>query len=196
MRRLDSGVLETAINQALYEEQFWPYLTQAFQEVEAGETTMSFALADLYYGRNEDGEYEDTIMESFLAIMCIDYPVETDPAVLEEQTEALARITPLASDIAIPDPLCSNWPYPPRDDIGPVEGKGADPILLIGTAGDPATPYESAVEVADQLESSVLISFNGDDHIAYDEGDPCVNTPVDDYFLTGKVPAEGLKCGY
>jgi hypothetical protein len=188
-------VLETAISMALYEEQYWPILSQAFAEVSAGETQTAFALADAYFGR-EDGKYEDHFFESFIAITCIDHATETDPKVLEQQNEQLTAITPLADDIPIPDPVCSNWPYPPREHIGPVEGTGADPILVIGTAGDPATPYESAVAVADQLESGVLISYNGDDHIAYDEGDPCVNTPVDDYLLTGAVPSEDPKCGF
>ena len=194
-RMLSSSVLDTAISMALYEEQYWPVLSQAFQEVAVGETETTFALADAYF-RRVDGKYEDHFFESFYAITCIDQPVETDPAVLERQVEEMNRISPLESDYAIADPVCSNWPYPARDTVGPVEGKGADPILLIGTTGDPATPYESAVEVAEQLESGVLISFNGDDHIAYDEGDPCVNTLVDDYFLTGAVPDADPKCGF
>jgi pimeloyl-ACP methyl ester carboxylesterase len=195
-RMLDSAVLDTAISAALYEEQYWPVLTAAFTEVFTGKTETTFALADSYYGRDEDGEYQESFFESFFAINCIDYPVETDPAVLEQQNDALAKITPLADGVPIPDPVCSNWPYQPKNNIGPVTGDGAAPILVIGTAGDPATPYESAVEVAEQLESGVLISFNGDDHIAYDEGDLCVNTPVDEYFLTGAVPTADPKCGF
>jgi len=194
-RLLGSGALDTAISMALYDEQYWPILSQAFEEVLAGETRTTFALADAYF-RREDGQYKGHFFDAFLAITCIDYPAETDPAALQRQVDQLAEITPLESDIPVADPVCSNWPYPPRDNVGPVEGEGADPILVIGTAGDPATPYESAVEVAEQLESGVLISYNGDDHIAYDEGDPCVNTPVDDYFLTGEVPSEDPKCGF
>jgi pimeloyl-ACP methyl ester carboxylesterase len=194
-RMLNSDVLDTAISMALYEEQYWPILSQAFEETQAGETNTAFALADAYF-RREDGQYQSHFFESFLAITCADYPVETDPAALEEQNRQLAEITPLAAEVPIPDPICGNWPYPARDNVGPVAGEGADPILLIGTAGDPATPYESAVEVADQLESGVLISYNGDDHIAYDEGDACVNTLVDDYLLTGEVPAEDPRCGF
>ncbi|MFC0681977.1 alpha/beta hydrolase [Lysobacter korlensis] len=194
-RMLSAGVLDTAISAALYEERYWPILSQAFQEIALGETDTTFALADAYFQR-VDGEYEGHFFESFYAITCIDHPSETDPAELERQVEELNRISPLEGDVPIADPVCTNWPYPPRDIVGPVEGKGADPILLIGTTGDPATPYESAVEVAEQLESGVLISYDGDDHIAYDEGDPCVNTLVDDYLLTGAVPDEDFRCGF
>jgi pimeloyl-ACP methyl ester carboxylesterase len=194
-RMLSSSVLQTAINSALYEESYWPYLTEAFLEVEAGKTEMAFILADSYLHR-VDGAYQDRFIESFYAIDCMDYPTETDLTVLKNQNEVLAKISPLADGVPIPDPVCSNWPYPPKDDLGPVRGAGAPPILVIGTVGDPATPYESAVAVAEQLESGVLISFDGEDHIAYDELDPCVNTTVDDYFLTGDVPAADLKCGF
>jgi pimeloyl-ACP methyl ester carboxylesterase len=194
-RMLSSSVLDTAISSALYEEELWPVLSQAFQEIALGQTETTFALADYYY-RRVDGKYEDHFFESFYAITCIDHPVVTDPAELEQQVEEMNAISPLESDLAIADPVCSNWPYPAKDVVGPVEGAGADPILLVGTTGDPATPYESAVEVADQLESGVLISYQGDDHIAYDEGDPCVNSLVDEYFLTGEVPAADPKCGF
>ena len=44
---------------------------------------------------------------------------------------------------------------------------GAPPIVVIGTTGDPATPYEYAENMADQLASGVLVTFNGEGHLAY-----------------------------
>ena len=43
-----------------------------------------FLLADFYYGR-ENGEYLDNSLEAFIAINCLDYPVETDRAVIAER---------------------------------------------------------------------------------------------------------------
>ncbi|PJJ71133.1 alpha/beta hydrolase family protein [Diaminobutyricimonas aerilata] len=195
-RLLDAAVLDTAIASALYDEQYWPILSTAFSEVLEGEASTAFMLADAYYGR-ENGRYLDRFYESFIAISCLDYPVERDPAVLAEQNAQLRAITPLVVGLSDrPDPLCGNWRFPPRPDVRPMSAPDAAPILVVGTAGDPATPYESAVSVAEQLESAVLVSYNGTDHIAYDEGDPCVNSVVDAYLLGGAVPDGDPRCGF
>jgi pimeloyl-ACP methyl ester carboxylesterase len=196
-RLLNSGALDLAMSFSLYEEDWWPDITAMFLEVEAGETKTAFEMVDLYFGRQADGTYLDNSAESLYAISCVDYRTETDPAVLQRRVEELDQITPLVTwDYSFPDPICSKWAYPPRDRVKPVTGKGAPPILVIGSVGDPATPYEGAVAVAEQLESGVLISANRVDHIAYDEADPCINDPVNSYFLTGEAPKADVKCGF
>jgi pimeloyl-ACP methyl ester carboxylesterase len=195
-RLLSSYVLDTAVKNALYDEATWQFITVMFLQVRAGETGLVFASADAYYGRQNDGTYPGNFVEAFFAIHCLDYAAETDPAVLREQAAILAKITPLVRSDDQPDPVCANWQRPPRDRVQPVTGDGAAPILLIGTLGDPATPYANAVAVGEQLESGVLISYDGQDHIAYDEGDRCVNDAVNDYLVTGDAPATDLKCGF
>ena len=67
--------------------------------------------------------------------------------------------------------------------------------MVVGTEYDPATPYEWAVNLADQLESGVLVSWKGGDgHTAYYSGSKCVDTAVDDYLVDGNVPEDGLEC--
>ena len=97
-------------------------------------------------------------------------------------------------DLPLGDVICANWPHAFEGDLEPVRAAGAPPILVIGTTGDPATPYEWAEALAEQLESGVLITYVGEGHIAYDEGDPCINGLVDDYLLTGEVPASDPVC--
>ena len=46
-------------------------------------------------------------------------------------------------------------------------GPGAPPILVVGTTNDPATPYAWAVSVAKELDRGVLLTHDGDDHVAY-----------------------------
>jgi hypothetical protein len=87
-----------------------------------------------------------------------------------------------------------NWPYPPKLNKGPVKGEGANPVVILGTTGDPATPYNWSVSLNDQLENSVLLTLVGEGHLAYDERVDCINEPVDNYFLTGELPLDGLTC--
>jgi hypothetical protein len=67
--------------------------------------------------------------------------------------------------------------------------------LVVGTTGDPATPYSQAVQLAeDVLENATLLTFNGEGHTAYGQSSKCVNDVVDDYLLNGIVPDEDPNC--
>ena len=66
--------------------------------------------------------------------------------------------------------------------------------MVIGTTRDPATPYEEAVALAEQLESGVLVSRDGDGHTGYNKGNDCVDDAVEDYLIEGTVPEDGLEC--
>lgn len=196
-RMMDAGVLDIAMSMALYSKESWGFLNDLFSEAMAGETDTAFFLADYYYGRDVDGTYVDNSLEAFLAIYCVDYPVERDPAVLAEQERLLQEASPTTYRPSPPigDTTCANWPY---EYIGPgiteLSGTGAPPILVVSTTGDPATPYEWGVALANQLESAQLITFNGEGHTAYGQGNPCILTAVDQYFLTGAVPSEDPNC--
>ncbi|MBM7026210.1 alpha/beta hydrolase [Clavibacter zhangzhiyongii] len=199
-RELDGQVMHSAIDAALYSEQQWPALTTAFAEALRGESQTAFALADSYFGRSPDGTYQGNYYEAFLAIQCVDYPVERDPQVLTREAAELREAGgPLSDDDTTldgeVDPLCGNWPYPARDVPAPVSAEGAAPIVVVGTTGDPATPYTWAESLAEQLSSGVLLTYEGEGHIAYDERDPCVVGAVDGYLLRGDPPASGTTCG-
>jgi TAP-like protein len=75
-----------------------------------------------------------------------------------------------------------------------VTAAGAAPILVVGTTGDLATPYEWAEALAGQMESAVLITHEGSGHTAYRKGSDCIDDAVDDYLIDGTVPEDGLRC--
>ena len=193
-RVIDDGMLRTAMVTTLYAQSSWPFLTRMFAELQQGVTDTAIFLVDFYYDR-EGGVYQNNSMEAFIAINCLDYPVESDPAVLEAQAEQLREAAPYtARPSGNGDLVCMNWPYPPKLNKGPVRGEGASPVVILGTTGDPATPYNWSVSLNDQLENSVLLTLVGEGHLAYDERVPCINDPVDAYFLTGELPVDGLTC--
>jgi hypothetical protein len=193
-RLLTENQFRTAIVTSLYSSSSWSFLTRMFHEVQEGVTDTAFFLVDFYYDRS-GGVYQDNSMEAFVAINCLDYPVERDPDVLAKQAQQLLEVAPYtAKPDARGDLVCQNWPHPPRLKKGPVSGFGAQPVLILGTTGDPATPYNWAVSLHQQLEQSVLLTLVGEGHLAYDEKDPCINGPVNEYFLTGTLPSDGLRC--
>jgi pimeloyl-ACP methyl ester carboxylesterase len=192
-RQLGADSLVTGIIAALYSEDNWPYLTRALSEALQGDPTTAFLLADFYNGR-EDGVYTDNSAEAFRAYNCMDYPVDDSQA---DQDASDARIAAEAPTIAPywagPDP-CDVWPYAPTGARGPIAAAGAAPILVVGTTGDPATPYAWSVALAEQLESGTLVTNVGEGHTGYNKGNACVDDAVEAYLLDGTVPPDNL-CG-
>ena len=65
--------------------------------------------------------------------------------------------------------------------------------VVVGTTGDPATPFAWARSVARQLPHGNLITFEGDDHVAYFYSE-CVRDAVQTYFVEKVPPKPGLVC--
>jgi len=66
---------------------------------------------------------------------------------------------------------------------------------VVGTTGDPATPYQWAVNVSKQLEAAVLLTFNGEGHTAYRTGNRCIDEAVNKYLIELQTPAPNTRCG-
>ncbi len=192
-RMLGADSLTTAIVSALYAQESWPLLTQAFTQVLEGDPEVAFYLADSYYGRTE-GIYADNSTEAFRAYNCMDYPATDTPEDIATANALLAREAPtIAPYWEGPNP-CDVWPYPATGVREPIAADGAAPILVIGTTNDPATPYEWAVALADQLSSGVLITRVGEGHTGFNKGNACVDAAVVSYLIDGIVPADDVTC--
>ena len=74
---------------------------------------------------------------------------------------------------------CVDWPVRARRRWSRSPRPGTPPILVISTTGDPATPYEAGVAVADRLENGVLVTNEGDGHTVVADGKPCIDDLVD-----------------
>jgi pimeloyl-ACP methyl ester carboxylesterase len=180
----------------LYDDASWRYLTQALDEVvSSGTAGLLLELANFYLDRTSDGHYTANAMVAFSAINCLDYPMEVrdydEIVAFAEQVGAQAPTFGRDFGMAIG---CETWPFPATGAREPISATGAAPILVIGTTGDPATPYDWAVALADQLDSGTLLTWEGEGHTAYGRGGPCVDEVVEAYLLDGEVPAEGTRC--
>ncbi|MGB3829243.1 MAG: alpha/beta hydrolase [Ornithinimicrobium sp.] len=69
----------------------------------------------------------------------------------------------------------------------------ANPVLVVGNYWDPATNYDGAVTAASLLPDSRLLSSDNFGHTAYGTS-RCVNSAIDTYLLTMKLPPEGKTC--
>ncbi|MGF1344750.1 alpha/beta hydrolase [Streptomyces flavovirens] len=196
-RELNESLAVTGIVAPLYSKRNWPSLTAALAEIGAeGTGDRLLALADSYNGRDAKGRY-DTQSHSQRAISCADTKArptaEEARALLPEFRELSPVFGPfLAWDTA---GWCAGWPVDGERDTPEASAPGSPPVLVVGTTGDPATPYEGARRMADELgeDVGVLLTNKGEGHGAYGES-RCVTSLVDAYFLDGEVPADGRTC--
>ncbi len=191
-RELGGDAMMTAIVAAMYNEANWPYLSEAFVGARNGDPTAAMFLADFYNDRTPDG-YGSNSTEAFNAYNCMDYPSESEE-MTEEDEQLLEREAPVTWQYMLGADVCEFWPHPPSGEREAISADGADPIVVIGTTGDPATPFAWAEALADQLSSGTLITYEGEGHTAYGAGSDCVDDAVEDYLIDGTVPDDGLTC--
>ena len=195
-RELTASLAFSGIITPLYDDSTWFALTAALdQAINEGDGSQLLFLADLLAGREADGSYPVNTTEANWAVNCLDYPVEGDLARWKVEADELEAAAPTIGPIMGYGAVLSDaWPSQGQAEREPVTAAGAPPIMVVGTTGDPATPYEWSVALADQLESGFLVTYDGGGHTAYGRSNDCVNAAVDRFLLEGVVPADGTTC--
>ncbi|MFG2353890.1 alpha/beta hydrolase [Streptomyces sp. NPDC048521] len=196
-RKLTQTLAVTGIVLPLYSESSWPRLTAALKSAQAGDGSQLLALADDYNERDSSGRY-GTTSHSQRAISCLDDKQRPTLAETKRRLAEFERISPVFGDFLGWDTAgwCHGWPIPGQFDTPAVGAPGAAPILLVGNTGDPATPYEGARRMADELGKGVGVelTWKGEGHGAYGNGSDCVDSTVNAYLLKGTVPKDGTVC--
>ncbi|SDC63761.1 alpha/beta hydrolase [Streptomyces prasinopilosus] len=196
-RELTQSLALTGIVLPLYGEDGWPVLTSALEAAEEGDGSELLALADGYNERDASGRY-GTTTHSQRAISCLDDKQRMTADRTEELLPEFERISPVFGSFLGWDTAgwCHEWPVPGQHDTPEVSAPGAAPVLVIGNTGDPATPYEGARRMADELGEGVgtVLTWEGEGHGAYGSGSDCVDSTVDAYLLEGTVPKDGKVC--
>ena len=177
---------------ALYSTSTWGFLESALASAEAGNGTQMMELFDAYTGRSTDGHYTNEF-EANTAVNCLDAPAPS-AAEIEAAAPAAAAAAPVFGVADLYSELgCTVWPVPASGHPGAVHAAGSPPIVVVGTTGDPATPYSEAVSLARQLDNGVLLTRVGEGHTAYPYS-ICIRDHVDSYLIDLTVPPAGTRC--
>jgi pimeloyl-ACP methyl ester carboxylesterase len=183
------GQLYDAVLDSLYSQTDWPQLGAALAADATGSGGPVVALSNHY---NTGGSTNAD--DAATAIDCLDHPVSRHVASYGALADSIAASAPVFGPLlAWGEAGCAVWPVPPTRTVGPVAAPGAPPILVVGTTNDPATPYAWAVSVAKELDRGVLLTHNGDDHVAYFYS-ACVRADVQTYLVSGQTPPPGTVC--
>ncbi len=147
--------------------------------------------ADSYNNRNDDGTY-DTLVYAFPAMSCADWADTGAADMAKHWKETFSDAPTMAPNLGL-SYTCQFWTADSAPQLK-LTAKGAPPILVVGTTGDSATPYEQAVSMAKQLDSGRLLTLKGAGHGAVTGDNKCIAEAVDRYLYEGTPPEEGKTC--
>src|SRR5262245_24488133 len=190
-RKLSIGLFETGVASALYDTASWPFLSVGLRDAANGDGSALIRLADNLNRRKADGTWEN-LFDAFRAISCADFPARPSAA---DVTASYTAIMGTGEDVPanVANPACQGWEA--TADPLPVVTKAATehPILVLGTKGDPATPYANAAAMASSLGNAVELTWEGDGHTAFPKT-KCVNEAVGRYLTDLVAPTAGTDC--
>jgi pimeloyl-ACP methyl ester carboxylesterase len=194
-RTLNQTLMATGLARGMYEQSAWPTVTRAITQAMRGDGTTLLAMSDNYLERDRNGHYAQD-MTSYSPIYCLDHPeTRTVPQIGDQAVHLEKQYPPLGDFIGWGQTSCQVWPLPGVTPTQRLTAAGAQPILVVGTTDDPATPYEWAKSLASQLSSGRLLTRQGQGHAAYRQGNECIDAAIDRYLVQGKVPKQGTACG-
>ncbi|MFJ8563413.1 alpha/beta hydrolase [Streptomyces sp. NPDC093514] len=172
----------------------WPYLGQALRAAQLRQG--SFLLSP-------PSPASFDFLNVNTAVECADRTYPSSRLLLGAMVGAQAASAPLlgpAIGLGPPTydhnhaPTCVQWTTErPSRYEGSYRAAGSAPILVLGTTGDPDTPYQDAVALAGTLQNGRLLTFAAEGHTAYNRS-TCVSTLVESYLATLALPVRGTVC--
>ncbi len=187
------GVALLGVISTLYSNEAWPNLGLAIDRGLHGNGDLLAELAYSYEGLQQNGTFTNE-EESNVAINCVDEPGPKALSSYEQLAKQLAVVAPdFGASEAWGTLTCAYWPVAPQGSPGAIHAPGTPPILVVGSTGDPATPYVWAKAVASQLDNAVLLTRTGTGHTGYFSSS-CIRGFVDRYLQTVAVPPTGTVC--
>ncbi|MFF0557949.1 alpha/beta fold hydrolase [Streptomyces sp. NPDC004266] len=139
------------------------------------------------------GVPEDNGDAALIAVNCLDVPHPRDA---QAYWDALAPADEAAgvygTSGVTSELVCKDWPAGTRRPHR-VHAPGVPPVLVVGTAGDPATPYGEAVSLARQFPGGMLLSFEAPGHTGYGRN-ACVDEKVEKYLVSLTKVRPGTTC--
>jgi pimeloyl-ACP methyl ester carboxylesterase len=181
---------------ALYSPSLWTHLTTGLTQLKNGRGDTMLALADMYMRRDAQGHYTNAT-DTRAAVNCVDQPALTDPAKVIDEDRRMREAAPFMSygefTGRAPMPTCAFWPVPPTSRPHQLNVTDLPPVLVVSTTGDPATPYEAGVQLAEELKGG-LLTYDGTQHTVVFQGQSCVDDYATQYLINGTLPPPDSKC--
>ena len=185
-----------AVISGLYYSEAWPMITQGIAELRDGRPDALVRLLQLFSGPDDGGRLSN-FAEAAYALVCMD----EDRLTVEQARDFRGRIYEVAP---FADPgrgvegardSCEAWPAPPKPTYPfPERVDGLPPTLTVSITGDPTTPYDAGIRLAEALGGS-LLTVEGEQHTVVAAGtNACVADLTAAYLIDLRTPPADARC--
>jgi pimeloyl-ACP methyl ester carboxylesterase len=187
---ITAGSAMQAVLIGLSDRRLWPTLSAALAAARNGDGSgLSTMLAPVVL----DSTDQAASWDGTLVTTCNDMSTRMSPEQVKtaatEWKEKFPLFGPLTAQRLA---YCAPWTIPDHPLPTPT-GRGAPPILVLGTASDAITPLEGTERAAQQLDSGVLLSWQGAGHGAMGVS-PCATDAATRFLTDGAIPRNGTVC--
>jgi pimeloyl-ACP methyl ester carboxylesterase len=175
----------------------WPALGDLLQGLYDQATGQSSAAPDLRMGAEAAATYQvNNENEGYYVSQCADIQVPTKESVYDNlAVSENAKVPGFGTFVTYDMTPCATWPALNTDAYDGPWNRSKTIILVVNSRYDSATPYQGAVEAAQELGNARLLTVNGDGHTSeYSEPSSCRDDAEQAYLISLKLPPRGEVC--
>jgi pimeloyl-ACP methyl ester carboxylesterase len=175
-----------------YSSAAWPDLARAVSDMlRTGDSTV-LAKVFAVWGPNAVSDNFNAVLN---AVRCTDSYYPRDYATWRRDAVRSYRQAPFTTwnNLWFAAP-CMTWPVTGGRPAEIGDRPGMPPVLMFLTAHDPATPYDTALQMHHRLRSRLVTEPDGWGHGVVFKGNACVDGTAADYLATGRLPAADTTC--
>jgi TAP-like protein len=133
-------------------------------------------------------------VETLLSVVCGESPNPSTVRASIRQASISRGRAGLGGQIWPWTAYCVDWPVKAASPyLGPWNHH-TSPIVVVGTTGDPATPYNNAVLTERLLPGARLITIKGYGHTELANPSTCAQNYIASYLINGVLPSTGTTC--
>jgi pimeloyl-ACP methyl ester carboxylesterase len=185
-----AGSAMHAVRIGLADRKAWPALSAALAKARDGDATGIVTLLTATY---VGSEAQAPSLDGALVTACNDTRTRLSADQITKTAEEWHKQFPIFGGLAAQQlAFCGPWTIPDHPLPTPT-GRGAPPILVLGTASDAITPLDGTAKAAQQLDSGVLLTWQGGGHGAIGFS-PCATTAAVNFLTEAAVPRDGTVC--
>jgi pimeloyl-ACP methyl ester carboxylesterase len=182
---------------APYYDSTWATVAGVFSRYESGDTQALVDAAGPDLSDTAGNISSENGNAVYTAVECTDAKWPADWRVWDRDNTALnARYPFLTWANAWLNLPCATWPVKQRTPVEVASHPGLPQVLIVQSTRDAATPYSGAVELHGRLAGSRMITEkDAGSHGVTGLVNPCINSRVDAYLLSGTLDAHDVVCG-
>ncbi len=191
-RALTYGDLSAVLFASLTNPAAWPQLAQNLEAAANGDGSALATQARVVLAGTRSAASDPPT-----AITCTDSPARQGPGAWPRVIARLTRVSHVGGPFVgwsswAP---CAAWRARSADRYtGPWNAHTKNPVLVVGTTLDPATPYANARRVAHLLGNAILLTHDGYGHTSEADPSHCVEQVTSTYLVDLITPPKGTVC--